>query len=189
MTITVGTNSYVADATFVSYLAQSVRGSALTTTAARREAALVTALHMLQRLVYEGDQLVAYPTQVLAFPRTGLTDRYDDAVSSATVPVDVTYAQMELAIELLINSGVEASMSGGPNGNVRRVKAGTAEVEFFSPFTSGFGQGRLPPSVMQLIAQFLASSDSTTAAGGFDFGTDGETNFEDDDLFNYSEPL
>lgn len=179
MPLTVGTNTYVDDATFVAYLAQSIAGLQLTTTSGSREAGLVTAFNIIERQTYEGEMTASPPTQTASFPRTGLTDRYGDAVSSSVVPQAVKDAQMELAIALLANAQVASQANA--SGNIRRLRAGSAEVEYFRPTEAG----RFPAPVMELLGPFLDNGASLIGeAGGFAYGTDVESQFDEDDGYD-----
>lgn len=182
MPLTVGTNTYVTDLEFQAYLAQSIAGMTLTTTSATREAGLVTAFNQIERQVYEGEMTQSPPTQTASFPRTGLTDKYGDEVSSATVPQVVKDAQCELAIALLSNASVASA--GDASSNIKRLRAGSAEVEYFRPVDGA----RFPAPVMELLGPFLANSAALLSGmGGIASGTDVESQFDDDDAYDLNQ--
>jgi len=162
MTITVGTNSYVTITESNTYLAQSMRAASsgtwtLADATTEKEPALVTATRLLERLTWAGAKTAV---QTLSWPRTGVTDRYGSAVDSSTVHQQIKDAQVELAFELL--SDPEA-LEKATDANVRlkRVKAGSVEVEFFTTIFAG----KLPSIVWDLIVEFLASSTGTGGVG------------------------
>lgn len=118
---------------------------------------------------------VIYKTQTASFPRTGLTDKYGLALSEFVAPEDVESAQIELAFEISQDSSVE----GGANtaSNQKRLKAGTAEIEFFRP-TDGTP---LPSVAWDLLKPFINSL--TGSAGSVGFGTGCPSHFDDADTY------
>ncbi len=95
--------------------------------AADRRQTLVSATRMIDRENWIGQKTVS--SQPLEFPRTGLTDKDGNPVDSATVPLAVEEANYELAFALLNDATVQEADNTG--SNVKRVKAGSAEVQFF----------------------------------------------------------
>lgn len=118
---------------------------------------------------------VTYKTQTAAFPRSGLTDKYGLALSEFVAPVDVESAQIELAFEI----SQDVSVEGGANtaSNQKRLKAGTAEIEFFRP-TDGTP---LPSVAWDLLKPFINSV--TGSAGSVGFGTGCPSQFNDADTY------
>ncbi len=118
---------------------------------------------------------VTYKTQVASFPRTGLTDKYGLALSEFVAPADVESAQIELAFEISQDTSVE----GGANtaSNQKRLRAGTAEIEFFRP-TDGTP---LPSVAWDLLKPFIDSVAGS--AGSVSFGTGCSSQFDDADTY------
>ena len=120
---------------------------------------------------------VTFKTQVLDWARTGTTDEYGDAVDPLAVPKPIGDAQLELAFELSQDADLETS--GGIGDNEKRLKAGSAEIEFFRPSggPDGTGSQRFSPHIQELLAPYLnlSSISAPTATG-----TDEESQFTDD---------
>lgn len=123
-------------------------------------------------------------------PRTGLKDCDSADIASNLVAVGIEQAQTELAYELSQDTSLEAS--GGTDNNLRRVKADTAEVEFFrtSGTVSVDGSGnlstRFPPVVWELIRCFMSGGDlGIPHVSGAGTGSV----FTDENSSNFSEPL
>lgn len=118
---------------------------------------------------------ITYKTQVASFPRSGLTDKYGLTLSEFVAPVDVESAQIELAFEISQDDSVE----GGANtaSNQKRLKAGTAEIEFFRP-TDGTP---LPSVAWDLLKPFINSVAGS--AGSVSFGTGCPSQFDDADTY------
>ena len=135
----------------------------------RRKKAQVSATRNFNRQRWEGT--ITVPGQVLAWPRTGVTDLEGVAVDENTIPVEVEEASYELALSFLTDATVEESTNSG--SNLKRVKAGSAEVEFFKP-TKGT---RFPSKVQELLRPFIASNVSLT---GTVSGCDEVTGFDPD---------
>ena len=116
--------------------------------------ALVTATRWIDRKKWQGEK--TSDVQLLAFPRTGITDLAD-----TWEPEEANY---ELALALLKSIAIDKAATTG--SNVKRVKAGSAEVEFFTS-TDGLD---FPTIIHQLIGLYLDSSValSTGLASGVD---------------------
>src|SRR5690242_3602262 len=94
---------------------------------------LVDAARVFNRLGWEGAPTTPYPgSQPLAHPRTGLTDRDGNAMSSSVIATDIINGSYELAAQIAADPGV-ADSSSAPGGNIKSMKAGPASVEFFAP--------------------------------------------------------
>jgi len=154
-TLVVGTNTYITLTEANTYLGDSIRAQAWSFLPSdTRNKALLTAFRIIERQVWEGEA-----TGSIAFPRTGLTDCDEVAVSSATVPQLVKDAQAEIAYDLTQDNNLETT--GGIGSNVKRARAGSAEVEFFTSTggASGTGSARFQPHIMELIGCFLEGSN------------------------------
>lgn len=96
------------------------------------------------------------------------------------VPVAVQEGAYELANAVLVD--VEATAATSTGSNVKRVKAGSAEVEFFR----ATGGTPLPTVAFQLLRPYLVSQQSTgdgDGVGACASGTDGESSFSDGDAW------
>lgn len=171
-TVTISGTSYDIYGTKVlatAYMAARIGAEAWTTaTAANRDKALVSATRWLDRQNWQGQKTVA--AQPLEFPRTGLTDKDGNAVASDVPPVLVEEASYEMALAILADASVQANITTG--SNTKRVKAGSAEVEFFRA-TDGT---KLPSIAQELAGVFL---DGGARSAGCAKGTDGESTFTD----------
>ena len=117
---------------------------------------------------------LTFMDQVSDLPRTGLVDCDGRALDSTTYPTIVKEAQFLLAY--MMSQDVDLEDSTGSGTNVKRVKAGSAEVEFFRPEGDNM---RFPVQVWELISCLLASSSAAAALlGGFRGGA-GDTSFFD----------
>ena len=86
-------------------------------------------------------------------------------VDESGVPEEVINGAYELALAITNDpSIIDTGESGGTN--TKRLKAGSAEIEFFRPEDAG----RLPSTVVRLLGDYLKSRQSqlTTQAGGTD---------------------
>lgn len=158
MALLKGTNSYLDNSDADTYFADALHSAVWdAATEANQNKALVTATRMLDRQRWEGAK--TGDPQALQFPRTGLTDRDGNAVSSVTVPADVESATAELALALLTDADVQTTANSG--SNVEEVDAKGVSVTFFR--TDSTIAPRFPAIVDELIAAFLV--------GGAGFGT------------------
>lgn len=150
MALVVGTNSYInlidAEAYFLHKIHAADWDSATDPT---KTDALVTATSMLDRQNWQGSKTQEAPTQALDFPRTGLTDPEGTAIASDAVPQFVLDATCELALALIQNLSVQTQKN--TEQNIKRLKAGTAEIEYFR----GISGGRFPTIVQELIGYYL----------------------------------
>jgi len=115
-----------------------------------------------------------------AFPREGLTycNGSGDEVPSDAVPQEVVDATAELAAMLV----EDPSIQGNPTtqNSVQSLKAGSASITYFRIDPLLFA--RLPTAIQELLGCWLQGFDAITA--GTAFGTDRESQFEDEFLFN-----
>lgn len=125
-----------------------------------RNQTLVSATRMIDRENWLGQRTVS--SQALEFPRTGLTDKDGNPVDSATVPLAVEEANYELALALLNDAAVQEADTTG--SNVKRAKAGSAEVQFFRA-TDGTP---FPTIANDLLRPFRGSGVSVGLASGCD---------------------
>ena len=126
-----------------------------------QQQALVTATRWIRR----------YLTQQLVDP----ADVPDPSVTPA--PLLVAQATYETAFVLVIDPSAQNESSTG--SNKKRLKAGSAEIEFFRP-TDGTP---LPTIANALLAEFLNEVGGTSDHGAVVFGTDGVSEFTNQDKF------
>lgn len=128
-------------------------------TADQKAQALVTARRMMdRRVVWAGTLTVASQTE--AWPRDSATCD-GVAVTDGTIPDNVVYGQFELALALLEDEAVQDNTGSG--SNLKRAKAGSAEVEFFRPTQGAAGQDfPLPVVAWELVKCY---TDGSTALG------------------------
>ena len=152
--------------------------------------ALVSATRQLDLQTYEGTITAAAIAAGNQFPRTGLTDRDGNDPGSASEPPEVTQATYELAYQASQSSSV-VTTGGTPGQEFRRLKAGSAEVEYFRPQTQASlsAPGSLSNVVLALIRPYLASLNSSgIGAGGADsWGTGEASQFDDCDRSDVTE--
>lgn len=168
MTITVGTNSYISISDATTYFNESLAYAGVwqSLDPGTQEQALVTATRMLDRQTWQG--LPTANPQSLQWPRTGVTDKYNQPVDPSSVPQNIIYAECELAMAIYSDPTVQTNKDN--SSNIKSVKGGPAEVQFFRPINAG----RFPTIVQELISQFL--SGGTPA--GMVSGNCGESKFD-----------
>lgn len=125
----------------------------------QKKRALVSAARLLDRQVWPGEK--EDEDQLTAFPRTGISGFEDGEVPQQVVDANCLLAKF-------IHEGSNVETSATTSSNVRRLKAGSVEQEFFYPFTMGT---RLPLPVQELLAGLLGGTSGISPAQSF--GTDG----------------
>lgn len=183
-TITIGGNTYhvyaltadpVADAD--AYLAARIGSTWSTATTLQKQQALISAARMLDRAVFWSG-VKSDAAQDLQWPRDGASDACTgEPVPDGTIPDEIALAEFELANILFVDA--TAQDSPGTGSNVKRVAAGSASVEFFSPTTDTPIDTRLPTPVNDLVACLFATTEGL--GGATSFGTDVESSFDDPD--------
>lgn len=105
--------------------------------------------------------------------------------TEGTIDPRVVMAAILLAADV---AGNPALASGVENSNVKRVKAGSAEVEFFAPVKGG----GLPPALKEVLGPLLGGSGAPkahrAASYGVASGSDFCSRFDNSD-FRLSEPF
>lgn len=161
MALVKGTNSYQDAADGDLYFADRINGANwIAAATATKEQALVSATDWLDRQVWVGEQTQPKPTQPLDWPRTGVTDPEGIAVDSGTVPSFIEHGCLELAAALIDDPTILDLMSA-TGDNVKKVKGGSAEIEFFFDPSTVAGT-KFPKIVMELVSFYLESSASVT---------------------------
>jgi hypothetical protein len=167
-------NSYVSVATANTYFNLRLDPDAIWSAATTdlKGQAVITATRMIDRQRWQGTVTTA--TDPLQWPRTGVHDKYGNALSSTTLPSDLVLGCYELAYGLLQDSTLQNQAVAG--SNTKLLKAGSVEIQYFR---STIGQvGKFPQIINELLAQFLAGSVSTGVASG----ADRTTQFPDDQM-------
>ncbi len=156
-TVTIGSNSYAVYSS-LDYANKYLAGD-FTATKWRAETdddvlkrALISAARLLDRQVWPGTKEDA--DQLEAWPRTGVS-----GVEDGEIPQQIIDANALLAKYIHEGSSVETSTSTA--NNTRRLKAGSAEIEYFFPLTNGT---RLPLPVQELLAGLLGTGGAVIAA-------------------------
>lgn len=169
MSLVVGTNAYEDAAAGDVYFTDRINGANwLASSTALKEQALVSATSWLDRQLWVEEQTAPKPGQALDWPRTGVIDEEGNAVDSGSVPQFIIDGTFELALSLIDDPTIQESRSA-TSDNVKKVKGGSAEIEFF--FDSSTVSGTtFPQIVMELIAFYLLNSGSITSpfASGLD---------------------
>lgn len=122
---------------------------------------------------------LTFKDQAAQHPRTGLVTCGGVAVDVNTVALQVEEAQIELAFDLTQDTTLESKPNQG--SNIKKVGAGSAQVEFFNPTTSG--ASRFPPIVQELLRCFLGGGDQSRS-GAIATGTCDHSQFDDNDRFD-----
>lgn len=125
-TIVAGANSFVTRAEVIAYA--SARGVTLPDTEAT-DVHAVNAMDYLWSLCFRGSPVD--PDQPLMFPRKGLLDGDDLPGYEYTIPAGIKQAQLQLALDSA--NGIKLLASSNPAAEVKRVKVGPLEREFFAP--------------------------------------------------------
>lgn len=112
--------------------------------------AIVSATRTLDSMAWLGTK--TDPDQLNAFPRTGmgLSDISDDEI-----PQEIVDANALLARHIHDGSFIPSAVTLG--SNVKRQKAGSVEIEYFSPTLLG-DPNRLPQDVLDLVRRFLGGT-------------------------------
>ena len=185
MTVTIGSDTfevYGSSAGLATYANGSWTWAATYTAASadNRARALVEATRLLNAQTWDGTLTTA--GQALAWPRdgvTGIPPGLDEAPTDGTTPDCIVTACYELALAMLANVSVVAGTSVA--SNVQSVTAGPVSVTFAYPKSGG----RFPDRVMELVGWALggASSSDIGPLGMYATGTDGCSQFDDDDAY------
>ena len=173
-TVTISTVSYPVYASVVTadaYFAARAGSTWDDYSSLEKSQGLRTATLFLDRQRWAGAKTDS--TNTLAWPRTGVLDVDGVAVDSATLPAALQYACCELAAALLADASILSTATGAAQ-NAKRLKAGTAEVEFFAPVAGS----RLPTAAFEWVSSFFGGAPGGVS-GGFATGADGCSDFDD----------
>lgn len=181
-TVSIDSNSYdvyisLVDAdTYLAALISSAGDAWRAATDTVKSRGIVSATRLLDRQSWSGT-----PTgSTHAFPREGLTycNGTGDEVPSSSVPQEVVDATAELAALLIEDPAILGSPS--TQGGIQALKAGSVAITYFRIDPALFA--RLPTPIQELLGCWLAGFDAITA--GTTYGTDRESQFEDQYLFD-----
>lgn len=126
-----------------------------------KEKKLIMATRRLDLLDWNGSKTGGEGTQEAAWPRTGVTYPDGTSVSTTEVPIEVQNATILLAGTIALTPAT--SNAGTTGSNRKRLKAGSAEIEFFSPTD---GVPLQDQTAFNLISIFLGGSDALNSASG-----------------------
>jgi hypothetical protein len=180
-TITIGAVDYVSNASVAEaddFLAvDPVRATAWTALDADGKGAkLVAATRRLNPLNWDGTKTNGEGTQPDAWPRTGVTYLDGTVVSTSEVPIEVGQATMLLAGTIAIDATAAQTATSG--SNKKRLKAGSAEIEYFKPTS---GKALQDETAWALVKQFMGRvTSSSVGASAPGSGTAEESSFLED---------
>jgi hypothetical protein len=143
-----------------------------------KQQAIISAHRLMDRaILWSGTKTVA--AQPCQWPRDGATNGCtSEAVTDGTTPDDIAYGEFELAMAIAADSTLLSS--SGTGTNTKRVKAGSAEVEFFQPTAGTNDETRLPQNVHDLVACFQDGQNILPSSGTLSSGTGDSTSFDGD---------
>lgn len=137
-----------------------------------RKKAHVSATRWMDRQNWAGQKTDLVTPQPNEFPRTGLSDKDGNPVDGATVPKAVEHATYELVLALLGDSSGYESVDTG--SNIKRVQAGSAQVEWFKGTEGGYPT--FPPQAHDLVKIWMEGHGGFTGAWSGD--TESESEFD-----------
>jgi hypothetical protein len=137
-------------------------------TTLQKQQALISAARFLDRALIWSGTATADP-QDLKWPRDGATCR-STVITDGTIPDNIVLGEFELALALLKDPDLLTS-STGTGSNIRRAKAGSAEVEYFRPTIGTVGDVRVPRQVWDLVGCYTTAATPTGIGGAWDSGT------------------
>ena len=133
---------------------------------------LVASTRRLDLLSWAGSK-TAGTAQDNAWPRTGLVYADSTAVPDNVIPRDLERATILLAGSI---ASTPAQANAGTSGRaISRVKAGSAEVEFFRQQETITGKPIQDETAFELIRRWLKGRSGSAATGALASGTDGES--------------
>ena len=97
-----------------------------------------------------------FASQSTRQPRTGLVSCDGATIDPLIVAPQIQEAQIELAFELTQDAALESAKN--TSKNIKKVGAGSAQVEFFGPTTGRGKSSRFPTVVQELLRCFLGSA-------------------------------
>ena len=124
---------------------------------------------------------LTYSDQSILHPRIGLVDCDAQPIGSLDLAQSLKDAQIELAYDLSQDAGVETQKNTG--SNIKKVGAGSAQVEFFRASNQAGESSRFPTVVQELIKCFIGSG-TTTTSGSSASGVDHCSQFDTNDRYD-----
>lgn len=162
MALVVGTNAFIDVVSADAYFADSLQeGDWLFLNACQKSQALVTAARRLNPNLIAACQL---------------------PIDVGDITANLANANAELALVMVLTPATINQANTG--SNTKRVRAGTAEVEFFRP--TDRNSPRFPTQVTELLRGCLSSSASTVT-GACASGLDQSSSFTDPDQYGLRE--
>jgi hypothetical protein len=188
-TVTIGTDSWSVyalvsteaiantDSFWAGRLGAEATAWAAATANEKIQAVVMAADWMDRALIFTGTKTVA--TQARAWPRDNASNSCDGtSVTSGTTPDDIFNTQCALAGQVLVSAA--AAGSSGEGTNIRKVGAGTAQVQFFRPTEGTSTDVRLPQVAHDYSKCFTEASGGI--AGPTASGTNTCSAFSADDF-------
>ncbi len=108
--------------------------------------------------------------------QTWLAGQGQDVDPASAVDEAIEHANYELAFALVVDSSIAGNASA--SNNIRRTKAGSAEIEYFTP-TRG---GRFPTQVQAILNQWLSEQGGSSSSGAFVSGACERSTLDADDF-------
>lgn len=139
-----------------------------------KQQGLITAAREFNVKHWDGTKTVS--SQSLEFPRDDL-ELDGVALADNLVPERIVLGEFEYALKLIATPTLVDS--SGTGSNIRRAKAGSAEVEYFRPTIGTASDLPLPQLVFDLVSPFLAGADSALLAAPRVGGDDEVSSFND----------
>lgn len=127
---------------------------------------------------------LTFADQSILHPRTGLVDCDGNTVDALVIAPDLKSAQIELAFELSQDVTLETQKNTGKN--IKKVGAGSAQVEFFRP-TNGAGESSRFPAIVQELIRCFTGSAGVGSSGALGYGTDHCSQFDNDDRYDLND--
>lgn len=165
MALVVATNSYISRADADTYFSDSIRFSSWDAIAYEtKDRALITASRQISIYVIDEYKL--------------------GTVLEGDIPASLANASAEYALDIALDPNVATQSNTG--SNTKKLKAGSAEIEYFSPTYAT--SGRFPQYITEMIRDCLGSGISSVVAP-FASGTDETSSFTNQNKNGYSEGL
>jgi Putative DnaT-like ssDNA binding protein len=148
----VSSNSYVTMSVASAFLDGRLHIDAwVEASGAERESALIWATRLLdQQVRWYG--MPTTMTQALAWPMTGMVDRYGRPISPTIVPTTIQEATAVYALALLDDTSSETD-SGADTG-IKMKKLGAMTIEFFEHRPPSSAATLMPLEVRQMVAMY-----------------------------------
>jgi hypothetical protein len=160
MGVVAGTSSYGTLAEATTYFEDSVLFSVWSgLPEVKRSQGLTTATRQLEMQAWDGQKEVS--TQILDFPRTGLTDCEGNPITPEESLVFAKNASFEYALAILTNPSI-LNKSDVTGTNIKKIEAGSAKVTYFSPVKGT----KYPTQVLSLVKCFFAGSSGGLVSMG-----------------------